>query len=62
MSALFNCLVFILLNVITKIKTVPINFRRLDKMSNEWYTPYSTHFINRRNYCSKSHYQIKLPY
>ncbi len=46
----------------TNIRTVHFNFLEADKASKEWYTPYSSHFINQTNFCSTSYYKIKMPY
>lgn len=46
----------------TNVKTVPMDFVAADRSSKEWYTPYSSHFINQTNYCSTSYYKLEFPF
>ncbi len=44
------------------VKTVPMDFVAADRSSKDWYTPYSSHFINQTNFCSTSYYKLEFPY
>jgi hypothetical protein len=44
------------------VKTVPMDFVAADRSSKEWYTPYSSHFINQTNFCSTSYYKLDFPF
>lgn len=46
----------------SNIRSIPIDFVKLNQVSKNWYTPYSTHFINQSNFCSTSFYKLENPY